>query len=161
MSEARLLPWARVTVLLACYSGAGPRCSPASLKSGEIQCYSAAGKGLHKKEELHPLAAMQKKAVAHLHASQGAHRELGSSSHLPVAQTGGFQKPPFAVLPSWEMGLSLSLWRGCVTRAAGVAQPCQCFPCSQLHSQGVLAAGQCFMATSTQKSPTRGGSGPI
>lgn len=107
MSEAHLLPWAGVMTLPACYSGAGAHCSPACLKFGEIQCYSVAGKGLGRQEGLHPLAAIQKKAAASLHASPGAHRELGgggglgSSGRPPVAPMGGSES---SLLMSYPVG---------------------------------------------------------
>jgi len=89
----------------ACCSRAGPCCSPAWLKSGEMQCYRVS-------RELHLLAATQEKAAASLRAPWGLHREQRPSSR---GTDGEVPKPPFAVPPSWETSPSLSLRSGCVT----------------------------------------------
>lgn len=75
-----------------------------------------AGKGPGEQEELQPC---RKRLWPVSMPLGGAHKELGGWGAVAIVlwhRWGG----PFAALPRWEMGLSLSLWSRWVTRATGL-----------------------------------------
>lgn len=149
MYEARLLPQARVMVLPACLLQWGRSTLFPCLKSGEIQCYSMAGKGPGEQEELQPC---RKRLWPVSMPLGGLTKSWGAGEQWPSScgTDGGDPKAPFCCAAQLGDG----------AQPVPVEQVCyqshrprlgQCCPCSQLRSLGLPAAGQCFAAASTQK----------